>query len=196
MCANSWRLKSGVVGFSFDLRDDLASPVCLRMARAMDCLLTLLGDVARPTQGRMGTLAQGEDAQAFALPAQRAQLLTSISHRHDVTDVALDCDLLCVALDPSSFVIAQVMTVWVSRANLDDVRETCPLELQLSLDVDVYAAVHDDGRDNRALARLNAPRFNEFLKCVQSVLPADITDVDAVFHAPGLINRDGFAIVD
>jgi hypothetical protein len=163
------------------------------MARAVDCLNALLGDFARPTRARVGTLAKGEDAELFVFPAQRTQLLAAIASQHDVTDVALDCDLLCVALDGSPFEISQVMTVRVSRASLDDVRESCPLDLHLSLDVDVYAAVHDDDRDNRALARLNGPRFNAFLQRVQAELPAEVSEVDAVFHAPGLITRDGFA---
>jgi hypothetical protein len=60
--------------------------------------------------------------------------------------------------------------------------------------VDIYAAVDDDVRDNRHLAALNGVRFNSFLATLVRTLPAQVTDVDACYHAPGLVTATGFAL--
>lgn len=195
MTTPSWDFKSGIVSFSFDFQEDLTAPVGVRMEHAIRSLLTLLDPVAQPTQARVGTLMNGEDAACFELPKMQDALLAMISASHDITDVAVDCNLQCVAPDGSLFAITQAMTVWVSRESLDDARESCPLQMQISLDVDIYVAVHDERRDNREFARINAPLFNEFLQRLQGSLHAALTDVDACYHEPGLVTRNGFANV-
>ncbi len=184
-----------MISFSFDLRENLNAPVGLRMARALHSIINLLGPFAQPMQARLGTLTQGEDTEIFKLPEMHDTLFTALTTLRDITDVALDCDLLCASPDGSQFRITQAMTLWVSRATLDDMREDCPLQMQISLDVDVYAAVHDERRDNRELARIDAPAFNEFLQRIKTALPAELTDVDACYHAPGLVTQNGFAII-
>jgi hypothetical protein len=190
----TWMYKSGCISFSLDLLTSERAEANVRMINAVRTVTIAMEMVARPVLARIGSISGGEDSAVFELPSLAPRFYSNIEHQKDISDVALDCDLLCLQSDGSSFQIPRAMTVWISREQLDDASPSAALQLQISLDVDIYAAVDDDVRDNRHLAALNGVRFNSFLATLVRTLPAQVTDVDACYHAPGLVTATGFAL--
>jgi hypothetical protein len=97
----------------------------------------------------------------------------------DITRVFVTCDLRCEDDDGRELVIPGGLSFWVQLAE-DDSPPDEPLEVNLTLDTDVYLARSwGEDRDNRALAARNAPRFNRFLAGFLRVTGAAVESVSA-----------------
>jgi hypothetical protein len=160
-CARSWRLKGGILDWSFLVPAEALSSEDLHALAAK--VLAALDGFARPRDVAWTTETGGE-GETLPLGEQPDQTLDA-SWPADATEVDIALDLLCEDIDGEPFSVWNAATIWVeSHREEDENANETGYRIVLVLDTDVYAWRswgHD--RDNHRMAERNAPRVNAFL---------------------------------
>jgi hypothetical protein len=161
MAATTWRSKSGLIMFHLAMPSRGEPVVSIR--RATEALLDQVNLIGAAREVEVSTRSGGESAHEWSDALDGNQIAQRLEGYPDVTAVLVRCDLHCEDRHASKFVIPAGMTFWAQLAEIDSPADE-PLELNITLDTDVYVAKSwGDNRDNRELAVRNAPRFNRFL---------------------------------
>src|SRR3954464_6109567 len=137
MAASTWRSKSGIIMFHVTMPSGGKPVVAIRRATA-----TLLASVRRigaaremAVSGRSG----GEDACTWRDMDDGKQIAQRLETLADITAALVRCDLHCEDRDDGRFVVPGGMTFWVQLAEIDSDPDE-PLEINVTLDTDVYVA--------------------------------------------------------
>ena len=179
----TWSRESALAAWSFTVTGDRAA-----MAQRLVGVLGALGDFARAGVCRLTTVSEGEDA--LSLDAETDAITAAFDGVPDVAEVDVDLDLR---------IDCGAGPVWEREGGLlwmriDDEGKG-PIELRLSVDIDIYAAqTWGAARDNLRLASLNGPRLSGFLGRLVA-LGWVFVGVYAPDY-PGQVGPDGFSLPD
>jgi len=175
--ATTWRSKSGIIMFHLAMPSQAAPAAAI--GRATTTFLGHVTMIGAAHEVEVSTRSGGEDALTWRDTGDRQQIEQRLEALADVTAVLVRCDLQCEDRNGGSFVIPLGLTFWVQLAEVDSDPDE-PLELNVTLDTDVYLArTWGDDRDNRELAMRNAPRFNRFLATLLRDTGATVESVSA-----------------
>ncbi|HWU88161.1 MAG TPA: hypothetical protein VN253_12830 [Kofleriaceae bacterium] len=131
------------------------------------------------TSVEVSTRSGGEDALTWKGVLDGPRVGQRLEAYPDTTRVLVTCDLRCEDSDGREFTISDGLTFWGQLAE-DDSPPDEPLEINLTLDTDVYLPKSlGEDRDNRVLAARNAPRFNRFLASFLRETGATVESVSA-----------------
>ena len=175
--ATTWRAKSGLIMFHLAMPSRGKPAASIR--RATKALLDEVRLIGAAREVEVSTRSGGESAHEWSDALDGNLIAQRLEAYPDVTAVLVRCDLHCEDLHAREFVIPAGMTFWAQLAEIDSPAEE-PLELNVTLDTDVYVAKSwGDDRDNRELALRNAPRFNRFLINLLRATGATVDSVSA-----------------
>lgn len=188
----TWSYKHGLIGFAYGNDSpsaEIATEIVTRLVellKTVACVKSMEIEFAEPSDA---FTYSGEDAAAA--------LARVDANTEDLTEVAIDCDLLFTDECGRQMTMPRVLRCRLEFGTSDIFSGRRLLSAMMWLDVDVHVAVQWPDRDNRPLAAANAPAFNRFLACVPAVLGIPLEDVysDYYNYFPELVNLDGFTIV-
>jgi hypothetical protein len=191
--ALSWTRRWGLATWTYGLlpapgaeADGLREPEARRgLARTVEWLLGLLGDFATPAHVEVSTRSGGEDAFTGVFEQTPPEALFAfLTARPEVSFVQLYLTLHCVDADPAPLVIPNgaALRLYISLDEGDRLAagKAEPIELVLSLNVDVYSPQTTAVEPDKALlAALNGPRLTAFLLRLEDDLGARFLGLDA-----------------
>lgn len=207
----TWRYDSGLATWKYRpmlLSGEGARPIanqseCTSWLRSMLVRLEILLDgFATPAEFEISTESSGEDSLVGDLrnADDLVALERFVEERSDIHDVRIDLTLHCIDSSLNSFGIENgaELSICFDR-NIDGSLRTSaggPLRVQLSLNVDIYAPLSWGlERDNRILAKLNAPMLGGALRRLERELHGGPIDLDAPDYK-GQVGPYGFLLAE
>ena len=188
----TWRRGSGLIVFRLSV-PTRSSPAAT-MANCTSALFAHIALVGNIRDISLATLAKGDDTMEWNEPVAEREVVDAIAKQADASRVVYGCDLVCRTPGAPNVTITHGMTLWIEFADLGRPDEEAPLELRIALDVDMYCeTTWGTDRDNRLVAELNAPLFNEFLHQVSKACEATVESVDAEDYV-GQVGARGFIV--
>lgn len=154
----------------------------------------LLGDFATPIKGYWMTTSAGEYASIRDLSEDRSDALDELAAAHFPDLIAQETNLsLLVRFTADGDDYLLINAGYLRFEYEDDIGPTGGVYVNLVLDADIYArrTRRANSSDNRALADLNAPRLNRYLRALQGHFAQTFTYVEHQGYE-GQIDSNGF----
>jgi hypothetical protein len=188
----TFRNRSGLIAFAMDV--PLTGRPTFMMRHWVTTMLRHAEIVGRLRSVSFDTRTE-EDYRVWHSPNLSPSFIVSqIEHCTDVVAIFLRWTIVCTTPSGGELDVEDALLAYIEFADRQEPSTTDPLEATIILDTDIYAAVSwGDDRDNRVLARLNAPLFNKFLR--ESLAEIGVTNLQV--DAPDYLNQvntEGFVI--
>ena len=189
----TWRSKSGLLMFHLDM--PTGGRPSESIIRASRVFLDKVGAIGSATIMEVSTHAGGENAFTWTDLANGVAIADRLAAHAELWRVSVSSDLRIETMDHGELVLYRAMRFWAQTIE-DDSPPDAPIELTLVLDTDIYLArTWGDERDNRALASLNAPRFNRFFMSFLSETGAQVDSIsDDDYH--GQLDETGVCLAE